>query len=190
MLACGVLSGAAQAQSMPEFKFSGFGTLAAVHADGDNADFKGSLFQPKGAGHSRSTSFNPDSLLGAQLGVVFNDKLSAVVQVISQYQYDNSYKPQVEWANVKYQLTPELSVRLGRIAAPSYLLSETRYVGYANPWVRPPVEAYSVLSITSNDGIDVSYRSKLLGANNAFQVYYGKSKADLSTSSDIKADPA
>jgi hypothetical protein len=31
-------------------------------------------------------------------------------------------------------------------------------LGYANPWVRPPVEVYSLVPIDSSDGIDASYR--------------------------------
>lgn len=177
------------AQSMPELKFSGFGTLSAVHSDDDSSDFKGTLFQPKGAGHTRGTSFDPDSKLGVQLNAVFNDKISAVVQVVSQYQYDNSYTPKVEWANFKYQVTPEFGVRFGRIAAPSYLLSESRFVGYANVSVRPPVEAYGVLSITSNDGIDATYRKEFLGANHSIQAFYGKSKASLSATSSVESNP-
>ena len=189
LIAGGALSGTASAQSMPEFKFSGFGTLGAVHSGDDTSDYKGTRFQPNGAGHTRSTSLNPDSKLGLQGTVVFNDKFSGVVQVLTQHQYDNTYKPKVEWANLKYQISSGVSVRLGRIAAPTYLLSETRYVGYASPWVRPPAEVYNVLPITSNDGVDATWRSQVGAANNTFQLFYGKTKGGLSTTSDVKSNP-
>jgi hypothetical protein len=189
LIACGSLPGLAQAQSMPEFKFSGFGTLAATHSSDKNSDFIGSLFQPNGAGRTKSTSLNPDSKLGAQVNATFSDKLSGVVQVVTQHQYDNSYTPQIEWANLKYQVSPELSVRAGRIAAPSYLLSESRFVGYANAWARPPVEPYGVLSITSNDGLDATWRSQLGGANNTAQVYVGQSSVKLPGGTEVKSKP-
>src|SRR5688572_28212686 len=75
----------------PEFKFSAFGTLGAVHSSDDKSDFIGDRFQPKGAGYSKNVSTTPDSKLGAQLSAVFDDRWSAVVQVVSKYQYDNSY---------------------------------------------------------------------------------------------------
>jgi len=175
LIGCGLLTGPAHGQSMPDLKFSGFGTLSAVHSSDKNSDFVGTLFQPNGAGHTSSTSLAPDSKIGGQINATFNDKLSAVVQVVAQHQYDNTYTPQVEWANLKYQVMPELSLRAGRIAAPSYLLSESRFVGYSYPWVRPPVEPYGVLSITSNDGIDATWRSTVAGANNALQAFYGTS---------------
>jgi hypothetical protein len=190
LIACGAVHGAAQAQSMPDFSFSGFGTLAAVHSNDKNSDFIGALTQPNGAGHTHSTSLNPDSKLGGQVNVVFGDKLSGVVQVVTQHQYDNSYTPQVEWANLKYQLLPELSVRVGRIAAPSYLLSESRFVGYANTWVRPPVELYGVLPITSNDGVDATWRTPVAGANNTVQAYFGSTSGKTPSGGNLKSKPS
>jgi len=182
-LALAGLAGGAQAQWKPEFKFSGFGTLGVVHSDERYADFVGTIFQPNGVGYTRSTSFNPDSKLGGQVDMVFNDRFSAVLQVVSQHQHDNSFTPQIEWANVKWQATPELSVRAGRIAAPSFLISDTRNVGYAQPWVRPPVEVYGVLPITTNDGIDATWRKQFGGMTNAVQAYYGTTEAKLKTGS-------
>jgi hypothetical protein len=190
LVACGITPGIALAQSTPEFKFSGFGTLSAVHSSQDTSDFVGTLFQPNGAGHTKRTSLAPDSKLGGQVNATFSDKFSGVLQVVSQHQYDNSFTPSVEWANLKYQLTPELSVRAGRIAAPSYLLSESRFVGYSYTWARPPVEAYGVLSITSNDGVDATWRSQIAGANNTVQAFVGKSSVKLAGGSDVKSSPS
>ena len=173
------LCGLAQAQTVPDLKFSGFGTLAATHSSERNADFVGTIFQPNGAGASRAWALGVDSKLGAQLDAKFSDRLSAVVQVVSQHNYDNSYSPKIEWANLKYQATPELSARIGRIAAPSFLVSDTRFVGYAQPWVRPPVEVYGVIPITSNDGVDVSWRKPFGSVTNTLQAYYGKATARL-----------
>jgi hypothetical protein len=161
--------------------FSGFGTVGVTHSDEKNADYVGSLFQANGVGRTRSWTGNTDSKLGVQANAVFSDKLSAVVQVVSQYQYDATYEPLVEWANVKYQATSDLSLRAGRIALPSYLLSESRFVGYAHPWVRPPQEVYSILPITSNDGADVVYRKNFGSVNNTVQAYYGQSKVKISS---------
>lgn len=174
----------------PTFSVSGYGTLAAVHSSEDNADFTGSVFQPNGAGHTRSTTTNPDSKLGAQLNAVFNDKLSAVVQVVSQYQYDASFNPQIEWANVKFKPTSDLSLRVGRIALPAYLMSESRLVGYAHTWVRPPQEVYSILPLTSNDGVDISHRQQIGAVQNTVQAYYGTNKVKIAGGGTAEAKPS
>ncbi|HEY8357986.1 MAG TPA: hypothetical protein VIL30_11040 [Ramlibacter sp.] len=179
MAASGLLAGAVHAQGMPELKFSGFGTLGVATTDEKNADFASTVFQPNGVGGTRSWSIGPDTKLGGQVDAVFSDRWSAVVQVVAQHGYNNHWTPQLEWANVKFQATPELSVRVGRIAAPSFLVSDSRFVGYAQPWVRPPVEVYGVLPITNNDGIDISWRRRFGPVSNTLQAYYGRAKAKI-----------
>ena len=121
------------------FSFSGFGTVGLVHSSEGQADFTNSpSTKPNGAGYSRNWSGDVDSRLGLQATADLTPKLTAVLQVLAQQRYDNTYTPRVEWANVKYAITPDLSVRVGRIAMPTFLVGEYRNVSYAVPWVRPP----------------------------------------------------
>jgi hypothetical protein len=53
-------------------------------------------------------------------------------------------------------------------------MSDTRKVGYANPWVRPPTELYSMVSVTANDGADVSYRLRTGPATNTLHASIGR----------------
>src|SRR5690606_27859541 len=124
------------------FSFSGFGTVGVVHNSEDHADFA-TDFGPDGAGYSDSWSANPDSRLGFQVDAQFSERFSAVVQALSEYDYNGSHSPRVTLAHVKYAFTPALSLRLGRIASPTFMLSDYRKVGYAMPWLRPPVEVYN-----------------------------------------------
>ena len=91
----------------PLFSFSGFGTLGVVHSSEDQADFTSSIFKPDGAGYSHAWSADVDSLIGGQVTASFTPKLSAVLQVIAEQNYDDTYQPHVEWANIQYQFTPE-----------------------------------------------------------------------------------
>lgn len=181
------LAAGAQAQSAPEFKFSGYGTVGAVHSGEKSADFVADVFQPDGAGATRSTSFKPDSKLAVQADARFGEAWSAVVQVVSKYQYDGSYRPAVEWANVKFRPTASLDLRVGRVALPTSLLAESRLVGYASPWVRPPQEVYSMSAITTSDGVDAAWRSQFGGANNTLQAYYGVSESKLKNNGKVKS---
>jgi len=169
------------------WSFSGFGTLAAVHSSEHEADFVGKYEQPNGAGRTQATSFSPDSKLAGQVTARFNPELSAVVQVVSQHLYDNRWTPQIEWANVQYQFSPALRVRVGRIAMPAFMVSETRNVGYANPSVRPPEEVYFLNTITSNDGVDATHVSHFGDAVNSLSGFYGRSVLKLAGGFTIKA---
>lgn len=156
------------------FSFSGFGTLGLVHSIEDSADFTASPLQPNGAGYTRSWSPDIDSRVGAQVIAQFTPQLSAMLQVISEQNYNNTFTPHVEWANVSYQLMPEFRIRVGRIVLPTYLLSDTRKVSYANPWVRPPVELYNLSPIFDSDGADASYTMNLGEAVDTLVGSYGK----------------
>jgi hypothetical protein len=164
-------------QSM--FSFSGFGTLGEVHSSDDRADFTSTIFKPNGAGYSHNWSGDVDSLIAAQVNATFTRQLSAMVQVISEQNSDNTYEPHVEWANIKYQLTPVLSLRIGRIVLPSFLISDNRNVGYANPWVRPPLEIYNLVPLSTNDGADASYTVHTGRVAQTFVGVYGQNNTNI-----------
>jgi len=169
------------------FSFGGFGTLGAVHSSENQADFTSSIFSPNGAGHTHAWSTDVDSAIGAQIIADVTPRLSAMLQVISEQNYDNTYTPHVEWANIKYQFTSELSVRVGRTVLPSFLYSDTRKIGYANPWVRPPVEAYSLVPIDTSDGVDASYDLHVGEFLNTLIVAYGHETSGTPAGSNNEA---
>lgn len=188
-LAFGLLSGAAHAEDGTggatafspalSVSVSGFGTVGLVHSSERHADFASSVLKISGAGATRPWSADVDTRLGLQLDLALNKRWSAVLQVVSEQDLDNSYRPRVEWANVKYQATPELALRVGRMALPMFLSAEYRKVGYVYPWVRPPVEGYGALPFTSGDGADANYRWSLGAVRNASQVFYGHTDVAL-----------
>jgi hypothetical protein len=161
----------------PTFTLSGFGTVGLAHSSEGQADFTNSPFVKKtGAGFSESWSANVDSVIGAQITANFTPQVSGVLQVISQLRFDGSYTPEVEWANLKYQFTPDFNVRVGRIGMPTLLVSDYRYVGYSTPWVRAPMDIYGLIPLTNNDGVDASYRIRIGNASSTFQASFGNSE--------------
>jgi hypothetical protein len=172
----------------PMFSFSGFGTLGVVHSSERQADFVYSILKPDGAGYSHVWSPDVDSLIGAQVTANPTSQLSAVLQVISEQNYDHTYRPHVEWVNIKYKFTPDFSVRAGRTLLPTFLLSDTRKVAYTYPWVRPPLEVYRLSPTTASDGVDVSYQMHTGDITSILQAHYGKSDNHLpNDAGDIKA---
>jgi hypothetical protein len=177
-----LLGGAVRAQDTgagPTWALSGFGTIGAVHSSERNADYVASVLKADGAGATRSWSANVDSRLGAQLDVKLNRRWSAVLQMVSEQGLDNSYRPRIEWANVKYQATPELALRFGRINLPMFLTADYRKIGYVYPWVRPPVESYGALPFTSSDGVDATLRWSAGPVRNASQLFFGRDDLTL-----------
>jgi Arc/MetJ family transcription regulator len=169
----------ARAGDEPHWSVSGYGTLGMVHSSSRDAEFTSSVLRHNGAGGSHPWSVDVDSNLGMQLDAALNKRWSAVLQVVSEQRLDNTYRPKVEWANIKYQATPELALRAGRIALPIFLTADVRKIGYVYPWVRPPVESYGGLPFSSSNGVDATFRWTAGPLRNASQVFYGRDNIEL-----------
>ncbi len=174
------LGGAAcAATTAPSWKFSGFGSAGVVHSDERQGDYVASILKGDGAGRTAGWSRHVDSKLGGQVDLKLDERWSAVVQVEAEQRPDYSYQPRVEWANVKYQATPELAVRFGRIALPMFIAADYRKVGYAYPWVRTPVEVYGVLPLSNSDGVDLSWHWNGEALRSTTQVLAGRTGMPL-----------
>lgn len=165
----------------PEVKLRGFGTFGVVRNTNSKLDFMDNLSQPRGAGYSHKWDFGVDSKLAVQADAKFNEKLSASWQVMTQRQYDDSYRPQTEMAFLKLQPTGDFNVRLGRVPAGLFMVSEYRKVGYVNPWVRQPNEVYFQLPFNSSDGIDGTYQFSSGDFTGNVQAQYGTMRKAMVT---------
>jgi hypothetical protein len=194
MRACALLLGCsaashAMASHDPEtagWTVSGFGTLGAVYSSNRHADYSGTVLKPNGAGYTHAVSTDVDSRLGLQVEAHMG-QWSAVLQTITEQKLDNSYDPILEWGYLKYQATPDLAIRVGRIALPVFLAADYRKVSYAYPWVRPPVEVYGFIPITNSDGIDLNWRWKTGDFSHATQLFYGKTDVHVSDTATAHA---
>ncbi|TGD75290.1 hypothetical protein E4634_04670 [Mangrovimicrobium sediminis] len=164
------------AVAMNPFSVQGFGTLGAVYNTTDNAGFIRDLGQPKGAtGWETAT----DSMVGLQLAYRPNEKFEAVIQGVSRYSYDDTFQPRVSWAFIKYQLTPDVAVRAGRLGWDAYMLADSRNIGYSYLWVRPPIEYFGALQFSHLDGADIEVRHAFGETIASFKLYVGQADEKL-----------
>jgi hypothetical protein len=184
---CAALAGEPANEEVARVTVGGFGTLGVVHSSDKQSDFTANALNPGTAGYSHNWSTAVDSRAGVQMGVNFDSEWSAVLQLVTERTLNNGYGPVVEWANVKYQATPDLSLRLGRIALPLFLSGDYRKAGYALPWVRPPVELYGAIPLSSSDGVDASYRWQAGDSNNVTQLFFGRTELSLAPGARARA---
>lgn len=187
LLAVAAVPGSALAQSGPKWTFGGFGTAGVVHNSEKYADYAATPLSPGQAGFTHDWAYDVDSRLGAQLGVQVDKRWSGVLQVITERTVTAGFRPHVEWANIKYQATPDLSIRFGRIAAPMFLAADYRKASFALPWVRPPVELYSTMPITNSDGVDATYRWQTGAVRHTTQAFVGATRIRLATEFEARA---
>ncbi len=160
-----VLAGLAAILAMPasaaryldeRLSINGFGTLGAVYNTHGSAEYIRDISQTSGP--AGGWSADVDSRLGLQLGWRFTRELDAVVQGVSRYNHNGNYDPQLTWAFLRHTPSPAMQVRVGRVGLDTYMLADSRDVGYSYLWMRPPVDYYGVRHITHLDGVDMVLR--------------------------------
>lgn len=164
-----------------EHRFSGFGTFGLVFNDNPDLAFRRDVTQNDGA-YKNSASWKTDSLVGLQWQGRWSPQWETTVQLVARDRFKKSLENSVEWAFVRYRPVEGLDVRVGRMGADVFMLSEYRQVGYAIPWVRPPHDYYGIASLYHLDGIDVSKRFLLGDAMLNVKAFYGNSSEEYPVS--------
>lgn len=167
---------ATEIASPSPFSVSGFGTLGAVRTDKDNRAFRSSTTQSSGA--STDFDLSVDSVLGLQATYKFSNALDVTLQSVVRKDSSNSYDPTLSFAFLRIQATPELTLRAGRMRTPFFLYSDSLNLNYVSPWVRPPVEVYSLNPFANLDGLDAFYRLPVSDMELELHAYGGRSDLD------------
>lgn len=156
---CGALPAHSWAAGIEDkVTFSGFGTFGGVVTNNDDFDFRRDQ-QPDGANKTIDTGV--DTNIGVQLNFQANKWLSATVQGLAMKRDSHEKVMEIEWAFVKATPLPGLTIRAGRMAMPTFLVSDSRNVGYANTWLRAPNEVYGLALVPRIEGGDVTYTKEV-----------------------------
>ena len=140
---------------------SSFGTLGVSHFTEQNADYvRYRTRQGQGPGNSRDYAFWLDSVLGLQLDYRLGDQLHLALQGVYQQQADGAQGVDLTLGLLRWEATPELEFRLGRMQAIEFIDGETWLVNYANIWARPPAEVYFATQIPYRDGVALRYQQQ------------------------------
>lgn len=152
-----------------DFSFGGYGTVGVVRTNTDAAQF---IRGNEQAGASESVRENVDSNIGVQATARFNSWLAVTAQVLED---SNTLTGIVPWAYAKIDPIDNLSFKLGRVEMPIFAVSDSLDVNYANVWLRPPNEVYSLGSMKELNGGEFTYSLPLLGTHLSFTGYAGNS---------------
>ncbi|MFC4158622.1 hypothetical protein [Chitinimonas lacunae] len=167
-----VVQSAVCAEDTERWRLGGFGTLGITHSDTPYAQYRGSAQQSNGI--FKEWSFKNETVLGVQGSVSPLDSLDLTIQLLSRHNYKNNFDPQLDWAYIAWRARPSLTLRAGRFITPMLMVSDYRNVNYSNPWIRPPLEFYGLLTLNNVDGVDALYRGNLGEMTYALQGFWGK----------------
>lgn len=157
-------------------KISGFGTAALTTSDDDRAEF---VRPNQASGVADKVRTGVDSNLGLQADYTVNDWLSLTAQGLVRQDAEDHYGAELSWAFAKFRISDALSVRVGRVGLPVFMISDYRNVGYANTMLRPPAEVYSQVPFNSVDGADVTWRHDIGNTSLTSQLAIGSIKTPL-----------
>ncbi|MBV6322269.1 porin [Duganella violaceipulchra] len=155
---------------------SGFGTLGVAKSNTDQAQFA-RYNQAEGVGDKAKIGL--DTNLGLQATYKINDWLSGTAQILTRKNTSPTFTTDLTWAFLKARINDEVSVRVGRVVLPTFLISDYQNVGYANTMMRPPIEMYGQAPIENVDGADVNFQRAFGDFNFTTQAFAGVSRGKL-----------
>ena len=149
------LAVALQAQEAdPRFRFGGFGTLGAVATGTHQVGFgRDTTEYAHATDHPQP---GVDSRIGLQWSSRLSDTLLWTFQVLAKNQYDNTWRPQVEWACLAWSPAPGWLVKAGRLGLEGLPNGDFANVGYTYLWVRPPVELFGGTNPSYLNGLELT----------------------------------
>lgn len=144
------------AQAIDGLRLGGYGTVGFVQDNRNDIAPLRDISQRPDDNYGRG-SWQRDSRLGIQAEYRINPRLDLVGQAVFRDQVSRDASHAIELAYAGFKPTSQLDVRVGRVGYDAFLMSDTRNVGYAYPWVRPFTEYYGWIPLFSIDGADVAY---------------------------------
>ena len=143
----------------------------------DEVEFVRDLSQPSGI--KKHWDGRSDSVLGLQGAWLINSRLSAIVQATTKYRSDRTYNPEVAWAYLRYEPTPNTTLRLGRLGTEFFMMADSRWVGYSYLTVRPPGDYFWYLPFYSINGGDAAYAMPVGEGMLRVKAFYGLSNGQI-----------
>lgn len=173
----GAMATAMAASSASAIQFDGFLTAGASWHDDENENrYIGSLGD---RGIQNDASFETDTRFGLQISSDIAEDMSVVAQLLGTG-VNGNFDAIVEWAYIDYKATDWLSIHTGKIKQPVYLVNDYVEVGYAYPWIRPPVEVYYLNNpLNTVNGIEFLLQFPVGPGVLSLQPYFGSNRDDI-----------
>lgn len=129
-------------------RISGFGQVVAGAMTEDGRSI------PTLAYNSTDVDFRQESLFALQVSGELTPGLDAVAQIVARGATD--YEADFSWAYLNWTPDDHWNLKLGRQRRAAFGYSDFLDVGYAYPWMRPPIAIYNRF-LTNFDGLSATY---------------------------------
>lgn len=137
-------------------------------------------------GFDERLNFQENSIFAVQARADLQEKLSATAQITAKG-IDN-YDAKFNWAYLTYELSNEVSIKVGRSRIPYFMYSDFLDVGYAYHWISPPDTVYNLAGFDSADGISIDYQTDLGNWVSRLSFMTGRANTVLDSPATGQAD--
>lgn len=152
-----------------DIDISGYASFKAI----TNINNKGVSYY-NGLAKAQETNYDSrESNIGLQFSTDISKKMDMTVVMSARGGPSQKYNFETEWAYASYKLNDDVSLRIGKIKGPFYMVSDYKDVGYAYPWASVPEEVYSTNPIRSVNGLDLFYQRTVNDVTYLGELYYG-----------------
>lgn len=167
----------AAADDAINFSVSGYGTLGGTFTSNSNYAYYHDATEFTGA--SNQFDVGLESRLGVQLVVDFGSGFSVTAQELAKQRGSDQFSLGTEWAYVQYAPNSDWKIRLGRVVQPVFLVSDSRNVGYAQPWFHTPNEVYGAEPFQNMDGAQALWHHNFGAIGVGIVAGYGNTTQDF-----------
>ncbi|MDH5601418.1 MAG: hypothetical protein OEY78_08965 [Gammaproteobacteria bacterium] len=155
--------------SYAEIDISGYASFKAIANSNDQKVSYYNGLGPEGEVNTDSRESN----IGIQFSTDISSKMDMTVVMSARGGPAQKYNFETEWAYANYKFNDDVSLRIGKVKGPFYMVSDYKDVGYAYPWASVPDEVYSTNPIRSVNGLDLVYQKTINDVTYLGELYYG-----------------
>lgn len=105
-----------------------------------------------------------DTKLGLNFSSTITNHWFAAAQLLAKKwvgENEEDFKVKADWIFANYRPTESLSIKVGKQKLPLWLISEYLDVGLLYPWIRPPLEVYTLGPLSNFFGGSINYSYNL-----------------------------
>lgn len=154
-----------------DLRWSGYMNLVGgMLKDKEVNDFTSNTQHPGVVGYENRFTGMQDTQFALQVSKKVSDKLSVTGQLIARGSVD-SFKQEINWAYVTYDIDDNSMLRFGRLGLPTFYYSDYQYVGTAYHWISPPREVYDFA--LGYEGINYLRRDSIANIDLTTETFFG-----------------
>lgn len=164
---------------------NGYGSLGLVYQNNKDVLYRSSLQTPKGS--AGDLSFSNYSNLGLQIDAHATKDLTFTLQGILSENNNAEGLFELAWANAKYQVNNNLSVKVGKMRLAAFMDSDILDVAYSYDMVKLP-SMYSNIPFQNYSGIEIQHQLNFDDISLISTLFYGQADSFVYNNYLKKAD--